>query len=168
MNGSISIRFLLSSLLFLGFSCNGGKKAQRSEKGKQQTQIPSDFYFKMEKTPCYGTCPIYQVEVFANGRTRLNGKRFLQWIGTHETVLAPDSLFWLYSLLENANLFQYEDRYDNPGITDVPSTIITYSGNGKKKTIFMRSYVPEALRELDIQLHDFFMRQSYQRVEETD
>lgn len=120
----------------------------------------------MEKTPCYGTCPIYQVEVFSNGRVRLKGKRFLDWIGSYETILSQDTLLWLFEYLKKADLFQYQDRYDNQGVTDVPSTIITYVADGKKKTIFMRFDVPEALRELDSQLHHFFMRQSYKKVEE--
>ncbi len=159
----------IMSLFLMAFSCGGNKGTQ---KGKQTTEknteqkmsLPSDFEFSIEKTPCHGTCPIYKAYVNSKGEVMYQGKRFTEYVGEWKAKMSKEQLMQLYNILEQANLFQYEDEYDNKGITDLPSTILHYKANGKSKTIRARYKIPTELEELQKQLHTLIHSLEYTKV----
>lgn len=55
----------------------------------QQAPWPVDGYdvVYLARSACYGTCPVYEVEVFADGRVRFTGEEHVRATGVHETRL---------------------------------------------------------------------------------
>ena len=67
---NIYIILMLLSLIFSG-ACGGGSKAGR--KVAKASEVPSDFSVSMERTQCFGTCPVYKIDISNTG--------FIIWTG---------------------------------------------------------------------------------------
>ncbi len=107
--------------------------------------VDKQVIISLEKTVCYGTCPVYKATIAANGTVTYHGEKFTPYIGETTTQLTESQLNDLLLDFEAIKFEQYSDEYVNNRITDVPSTIIMYKG----KTITMRGFdVPPKLMEL--------------------
>jgi hypothetical protein len=58
--------------LFFLFALSGARSAW-GQAHPVQVEIPNDFKLEMERTPCYGSCPVYTLSVDANGRVTYSG-----------------------------------------------------------------------------------------------
>jgi hypothetical protein len=103
--------------------------------------IPADTLIKLERTECYGTCPVYTLTITADGTVVYEGKRFVKSEGRIVTSIAPEQLREILSAIRKANYFSMKDRYASgedgcEGTwTDHPSVIISVKANGRSKTI---------------------------------
>jgi hypothetical protein len=78
----------------------------------------------LQRTPCYGTCPVYTVTVDRRGRFTWRGSAFVPVLGEHHGTFAPARFRALAALIDDLGFFDWDDEYSCP-ITDVPSTILT-------------------------------------------
>ncbi|HEX8891081.1 MAG TPA: DUF6438 domain-containing protein [Pyrinomonadaceae bacterium] len=86
----------------------------------------------LERTACYGTCPIYKVTLSSDGTIIYEGERFVQMMGTYKgTAYGFDRLA---KLILAENYFNLKDEYTRP-ITDMPSAVTSVVRGGKRKTI---------------------------------
>ncbi len=107
--------------------------------------VDKQVIISLEKTFCYGTCPVYKTTIAANGTVNYHGEKFTPYIGETTTQLTESQLNNLLLDFEAIKFEQYNDEYVNNRITDIPSTIIMYKG----KKVTMRSLdVPPKLMEL--------------------
>lgn len=156
------------SLLTINFwSCNNTKN---TEKTKNQTvmtkvRIPSDFYLILERTPCYGTCPTFKLEVDPKGVVKYEGKRFVPNLGSFTKTLPEEVLQKIYERLKGAELFKYQDNYDQPGVSDLPTCKLHYRAGGKLKEISMRANTPKELDALTVELEKMIGEDNYIKVE---
>jgi len=94
----------------------------------------------LERTPCFGTCPVYQVAISRSGVVRFVGTQHVgQGEATAEIPAARvDSLL---RELEAGGYFGFADAYvmDSPACgqyaTDSPTVITSASAEGRTKTI---------------------------------
>ena len=101
-----------------------------------------------ERTPCFGTCPAYTMQVFADGRVAYEGRRGVPMLGTKELKLPASAVADLLRQAKEARFEQFQDRY-SMNTTDLPSTIIAVrQPNGKLKTVVMEEGAPENVRQL--------------------
>lgn len=107
-----------------------------------------DFFFSLQRTVCFGQCPAYRIEVHGDGRLLWYGEHFVSRIGTYSRTLTSDELQKLQLRLEAAQLEQLQPVYDDPGISDLPSTILKYAAKGKQYQITCRFRCPNALQAL--------------------
>ena len=80
----------------------------------------------VEKTACFGQCPIYIIELDGVGGVNLEGKRFVDNIGESTAVLKSDDMTKLVVLSNTADWKAYDSEYLT-GYSDLPSTIVRYS-----------------------------------------
>jgi Domain of unknown function (DUF6438) len=86
----------------------------------------------LERTACYGTCPIYKVTLSSDGTIIYEGERFVQMMGTYKgTAYGFERLA---KLILAENYFNLKDEYTRP-ITDMPSAVTSVVRGGKRKTI---------------------------------
>ena len=86
----------------------------------------------LERTACFGSCPIYKVTLRADGTISYNGKRFVELKGAYEgKVYGFDRLA---ELILARGYFNLKDNY-TINATDLPSTITSVVRGGKRKTI---------------------------------
>jgi hypothetical protein len=142
-----------------------GKKAPSPATPSSPSQKPqTDLYIRIERTPCYGRCPIDKVELFPNGQIRYEGQRFVPRLGVYNRTASAKELSEIEKALQEAKFEQYAELYDNPGISDLPSLVIEYRLQGKTRKITCRTGCPpelpdkiERLRTLLAEQGDFQM-----------
>lgn len=123
--------FILSSFLFI--CCHSTKTAQKE---------PILF---LQKTACFGSCPVYHATVYQTGKVVYVGEKFTPYIGKTEMQLSKKDLDKLILEFENIQFEHYSSHYVNNKISDLSSTIIEYKG----KRVTMRGFkVPQKLTDL--------------------
>lgn len=113
------------------------------------------FSVSLERTACFGRCPIYTVTVYGDGRTVFVGKRFVAATGERRARLSRSRVADLRAAVTRARVFTLQDRYDEMRITDLPSIKLTFRVGPRTKRIYHylgdRS-APERLRRLECQI----------------
>jgi uncharacterized protein DUF6438 len=106
----------------------------------------------LQRTACYGTCPIYKVTVFSDGTLKYEGERFVKKIGAATAKLSPAEVEALARAFQQADFFALADKYEKYEMTDAPSAITSFDDGKKQKTVSHyhgdRS-APAALRTLE-------------------
>lgn len=108
-----------------------------------------DYYLSIEKTVCFGTCPVYVMEINGKGKMKLNAKRHLK-ISGHFTGKMDNADFGsVQSQTKEATWKSYDSEY-LAGVSDVPSTILRFSYvKGDTTTVrFEGKKAPEELQIL--------------------
>ncbi|MEN3040949.1 MAG: DUF6438 domain-containing protein [Bacteroidia bacterium] len=134
-----------SSLLMLLLSihqCSEGKGANTSKKGSSDT-----LYIAINRTGCYGRCPIDKVELLPDGTVKYEGQRFVSRMGIYVRRLSDKEIEKVRRMLIEGKFDVYQEVYDNPHITDLPSLILTYQMGSRKKRILCRMDCPPELPE---------------------
>jgi hypothetical protein len=111
----------------------------------------------LHRTACYGTCPVYSLEIFADGFIRCIGINFVQYTGEHRAVVAQETVENLVADFLRADYFALHDSYetykDRKGrtwtITDLPTVITSLRVGTTKKSVRDYASAPRRLRELE-------------------
>jgi Domain of unknown function (DUF6438) len=104
-------------------------------------EVPSDTVITLERTACYGTCPIYKLTISADGGVVFEGLRFVKSVGTAKTTISKEQFRELLARFEKLDYFDLRDRYEQPDdgckqwVTDNPSVITSIRTNGKSKSV---------------------------------
>jgi hypothetical protein len=86
----------------------------------------------LERTGCFGTCPIYKVTLRRDGTISYNGKQYVQLKGAYEgRAYGFDRMA---QLILASGYFKLKDNY-TANATDLPSAVTSVVANGKRKTI---------------------------------
>lgn len=112
---------------------------------------------KLRRTACFGTCPIYSLEIFEDGRLHFNGEQFVAAIGPREAQIAPSTVNALIQEFRKIDYFDLKDVYEsyqNPDgttewISDLSTTYISLRIGTRSKTIKDYAFSPESLEMLE-------------------
>jgi hypothetical protein len=88
----------------------------------------------LERTACYGTCPIYTLKIYDDGKVVYNGQDFVTVKGEQNGSITADQLKELVADFQKVDYFNLPDQYTAP-VTDLPTTITSFSFDGKTKTV---------------------------------
>ena len=108
----------------------------------------------LERTPCFGTCPVYRVAISRGGEVRFNGTQHVAHTGQATATIPPARVDSLLIELEAAGYFEFADAYvmDSPACgmyaTDSPTVITSVTRDGQTKTIRHDRGCSAAPREL--------------------
>lgn len=138
---------------------------KQTEKTKVITEDKIDNPFvSMKRTPCYGKCPAYMVDIYDNGNVVFNGKSFVDYIGEHNGTISQEDINSIKEKINSINFFELDDKYDS-NVTDFPSCIIDVNMDGKTKSILDRVGGPKELKELETLIHELVLNSSLIKVE---
>lgn len=70
---------------------------------------------RLERTACYGACPVYTIELHANGLVEFDGRNFTGTCGRATGTIAPDAFARLARRFHAAEFFRLRDDNDRPG-----------------------------------------------------
>ena len=122
-----------------------------TSKGIKTTNIPegvdSNLVISLQRTACFGQCPVYKVEIFKDGTVKYKGTAYIKKRGQHEAVA---TMSFIKSVQQKAVVINYmalSDKYpqgDNM-ITDIPSTI-SYIRIGEEGKMIINNF--DAPKEL--------------------
>ena len=66
---------------------------------------------QMERTGCYGFCPVYEVDIDNNGTVNFNGITHIAMPGPHTRAAAQPDVDALISEIKRINFFKLKDSY---------------------------------------------------------
>jgi hypothetical protein len=107
----------------------------------------------LRRTECYGTCPVYSLEIFENGSIRYVGKEYVAVLGEKHSQIpraAVENLVDRFTAIDYMNLGDYSRNQTHPDgsfsvILDRSSTITSLRIGGKTKEIEDCGDAPESL-----------------------
>lgn len=92
-------------------------------------------WVSLERTACYGRCPIYKVTVLRDGTVLWDGERFVKTTGKATAKLSAPAITELAKAFARADVFALHDKYESYDVTDNPSAIVSFDDGKRKKTI---------------------------------
>lgn len=145
----IALSFALLSIL--SFGC------------KVQDQNNQEVLLVLERTPCFGNCPIFELTVFSNGKAILKAGEFMPMDkGDYELELSKSAVKDLRESLDELKFDEFEDQYGRE-IPDIPSVRIKH----KDKTIVIWEAAPAQLQELIHKIESLTRRDGWERRSST-
>ena len=88
----------------------------------------------LERTPCFGTCPVDTITLHPDGTADYFGKMNVARIGHYKGRFNQDDFARLSKLLIDRKFFDFQPFYW-PGITDQPGLITTVKRGDKTKQV---------------------------------
>ena len=135
------------------------KAYEKTEQDKLQKKIDelakadlSSLVVALRRTACFGTCPVYEVTLYGDGRVDFEGADYVKVRGAGSATIRTEDLRQLLVEIEKSGFFSLKDSYENYMVTDNPTAITTISFQGRKKTIVHYhgdKTAPEALSRLE-------------------
>jgi hypothetical protein len=123
----------------------------------QQPNVPPDASISLQRTSCYGPCPIYTVTIDARGTVTYDGKRFVRVIGRRTAQIDTSIVAGLLATADRIRFFEMRDAYrviENPDgtvglVTDLPTKFVTVTVNGRTKKVEDYVAAPDSLSEFE-------------------
>jgi len=88
----------------------------------------------LERTPCFGFCPDYRVEVHGDGTVVYEGRNFVQVKGRQTKQIPQAEVRKLLAAFEAAGFFKLRDEY-TASVTDMPTHRMSLAFDGRNKTV---------------------------------
>lgn len=111
--------------------------------GKKATPTEAGPVLTFERTPCFGTCPAYTMQVYADGRVAYEGRSNVPLMGKQELKLPVAVVADMLRQAKEAHFETFAGQYKS-GISDMPSTIVAIrQPDGSFKKVTAESAVPE-------------------------
>jgi hypothetical protein len=111
---------------------------EQSSPAQNRTSVPA---ITLERTACFGRCPVYRLAVSPSGVLTYEGTANVRRIGTATGQVSADRVTALVSELERAGYFSFANRYSSAEATcgryatDLPSVITSVTLQGRTKRI---------------------------------
>jgi len=106
----------------------------------------------IKKTACYGSCPVYSMDILRNCKVILNAEQFLQvGQGKFKSKLTKRQFDDLISDFKHSGFFELNDFYRS-NTSDLPTTFFYFKNQNNAKTIEVYGKWPEELKALEKKL----------------
>jgi TonB family protein len=104
-------------------------------------------YIKIERTPCYGRCPVYSLEIMSNGKIKYEGKRNVDKMGVYNYKVSPQKVKSLFAFIEKNKISSLKNKYEQVA-TDLPRLHMAFIIAKKTKKIQNAEAGPKYLEEI--------------------
>jgi hypothetical protein len=189
-----NILFALSTLLFVA-ACTK-KTAEKSSQSSTKTTAPvvvvttpatpvptatstsyakgipddvnPDLVASLQRSPCFGYCPTFKIELFADGKARYNGTGHVARMGNYTAKVDAAFMKRIEDKALSINYLSLLDHYPtgDVAVSDVP-TVTSYIRIGKDGKRITNNYdPPKALTEFEQWLEAQFEGLNWQAVKE--
>ncbi len=147
---TVSFTFLLclsaSHLVLLpSATANSGIVKQTNNLPPQQGQ--RRVAMTLQRTVCFGFCPIYKLSIYGDGTVVYEGERYVKVKGRQTTTISKAAVKQLMREFERIEYFALSDQYTG-GPTDMPSAITSLTVGKRSKTIHHYLGAPNAPQAL--------------------
>ena len=124
------------------------KKSSKKASSPKLAPTEAGPVFTFERTPCFGTCPGYVMQVYADGRVAYEGRRAVPLMGKQDLKMPASAVADLLRQAQAAHFEQFEEKYSR-NTSDLPSTVIAIrQPSGKFKTVVVEEGAPDNVRQL--------------------
>jgi hypothetical protein len=119
------------------------QKAKTKRVSKKTAPTEAGPILTFERTPCFGTCPAYMMQVYADGRVAYEGRSHVPLMGKQDLKLPAAVVADMLRQAKEAHFETFAAQYRS-GVTDMPSTIVAIrQPDGTFKKVIAESAVPE-------------------------
>jgi hypothetical protein len=131
----------VTALLFCVLACAPRKDASRPSDSSAVASATAAPAITLERTACFGGCPVYAVAVSPSGDVTYEGKAHVRQLGKASGKITQKKVDGLLAELEKAGYFSMASRYaaSEPTCgrysTDSPSVITSVTIRGRTKRI---------------------------------
>jgi hypothetical protein len=110
---------------------------QVNKKIPEQVSAPQDtvLLVSIERTPCFGRCPVYKLVIYQNGYALRYGRANVSFTGWSEARLSAQQLEEIYQYVQEHKIYDLEEEYVLLRIVDYPTTITEINIQGRYKRI---------------------------------
>lgn len=141
------MKITLITLLFLilfGVSCSSSRK-----KVPTADLVPSDFLYKLDRSPCFGTCPVYKVQVTQDGLFEYTGIKFTDRSGVWTRQISPEERERLLRAIVDAGFRTLKSEYKLEGISDAVSVTHELTWDMETFKILNQGNGPASLNKIE-------------------
>lgn len=152
---------IIIAIAAIAMACYSSKKAETPEPAPQPASASdadiapgsgsnnkSDgLFLYLERTPCFGMCKAYRLEVKTDGSATYTGRGNVELMGAHTATVPQESIKLIRAKAEELGFRQMDDKYDAE-VTDLPSTVLRLVLGGKPKQVLGRVGQPAAFKQL--------------------
>jgi uncharacterized protein DUF6438 len=130
------IRSSEATLLLFLLACAPRKTVTPPVEGSAQTGVDGAA-ITLERTACFGSCPVYRVSVFPSGQVTYEGKAHVRRVGSASGQIPQLQLDALLEEIDRSGYFTFAPRYTTgqPACgryaTDAPSVITSVTLRGR-------------------------------------
>lgn len=96
---------------------------------------PLELVVTLQKTPCYGECPVYNFQVLDDGRAtlsvgRITSEKFGLNLkeGDYEGTISSEKIQEIIDLAESLDYHNLKVKYDDEKVMDLPASISSIEG----------------------------------------
>lgn len=147
----LSIIFIASALIASCANKKNVTETSASETPKTELAITSEDFISLNRSGCYGTCPIYQFKVFGNGNVVYYGRQFVDKLGIFNGKLSEADTKQFFEVANSINIFSFPDQYPIDNV-DFPQFVFEYQRGENIKTIRGNTNTDESLIKLTLYL----------------
>lgn len=104
-------------------------------------------YIKMNRTACFGRCPVYSVEIYQNGLVRYSGELFTDHQGVYEKNIGKTKAQNLMKQFAKYRVDTCSNQYTSR-IADLPGILFNIKYGSTTKRINNAHFGPDFLRTL--------------------
>jgi len=134
--------FLIPIIIISLIACAQTKKSAKSTAKKMDIE-----YVMMRRTACFGKCPIYNIELYKDGRIKYTGLRFVKDSGVYEKNIGAAAAEKIFDKMRAYRIDTCSEKY-NMNITDLPGIYFNYTMNNEERKIINANFGPSFLRRL--------------------
>jgi hypothetical protein len=107
-----------------------GVDAYAAESGRE----PRFVFASLERTGCFGPCPIYRVDVLGDGTVVYEGTRFVRHKGRREAKLEKERLLELDRTFDEAGFLALPPE-DKRAVPDAATVVLAYATDAGARTV---------------------------------
>ena len=89
----------------------------------------------MERTACFGFCPVYTLTIYGDGTVIYNGEEFVAIKDKVEATITSEKIEQLVLEFEATDYYSLDDNYIERTITDAQTFVTSITIDGKTKVI---------------------------------
>lgn len=90
----------------------------------------SEAVITLERSACFGTCPVYMVSILEDGTVIYEGDRFVSVTGTQIGEIPPETVGLMVTAFYEAGYFEWNESYDQQTVSDLPTVITSVTSAG--------------------------------------
>lgn len=123
-----------------------------------EPKVDNNLMVSLQRTPCFGQCPAFKIQLFTDGKVVYEGKAYCKRIGTHKATASPELIKVIQQKANEIKYLSLNEKYPKGEsmITDIPTTVSYIKIGSDSKMIYNNYDAPTELIEFERWLEQQF------------
>jgi membrane dipeptidase len=126
----------------------------------QSAPVQGPIAITLERSPCFGFCPVYSVTLRDDGSVSYEGKQHVKVTGTQTWKIDPAAVRALAQEMRDEGFFELQDEYRSM-VTDHPTVFTTLTIGGRTKKVLDYVAGPQKLKDFEAKIDEIAGTQKY-------